>query len=61
MLLPPEYIFSLLQNFMLFMLWEEIPEFKFHVKHEAAYLGGESLLSHVCKQTDNKFEVQNKI
>ena len=46
---------------MLFiLLWEEFPEFKIHDKHEAAYLGEESFLSHVCKQTDNKFEVRNK-
>ena len=43
-------------------LGEEYPKFNIqHAKHEAAYLGEESLLSHVCKQTDNKFEVQNEI
>ena len=47
---------------MLFiLLWEEFPKFKIHVKHEAAYLGEEFLLSHVYKQTDNKFEVWNEI
>ena len=43
------------------MLWEEFPKFKIHVKNEAAYLGEESLLSHVCRQTDDKFEVRNEI
>ena len=48
--------FSLTQNFMLFLwLWEKFPKFKIHVKHEAAFLEEESLLSHVCKQTDKKF------
>ena len=42
---------------MLFIAWEEFPKFKIHVEHEAAYLGEESLFSHVRKQTDNKFEV----
>ena len=32
---------------MLFIAGEEFPKFKIHVKHEAAYLGEESLFSHV--------------
>ena len=38
-----------------------LPKLKIHIKHEAAYLVEEYLLSHVCKQTDNKFEVRNEI